>query len=110
VIVDETADEKSSADTAGAARQYSGTVGDIALCQVTVTLTYATGRGHALIGRALYLPEGCAADEEHRELADLPEEVMFASKPQLAGALLDHAHSRGIRAAFVAGDESVRRP
>jgi hypothetical protein len=31
-----------------------------------VTLTYATGRGHALIGRALYLPEGCAADEEHR--------------------------------------------
>jgi len=30
---------------------------------------------------------------------------MFASKPQLAGSLLDRAHSRGIRAAFVAGDE-----
>ena len=58
LIVDETADEKSSADAAGAARQYSGTVGGIALCQVAVTLTYATGRGHALIGRALYLPEG----------------------------------------------------
>jgi SRSO17 transposase len=41
--------------------QYSGTVGGIALCQVAVTLTYATGRGHALIGRMLYLPEGCAA-------------------------------------------------
>jgi SRSO17 transposase len=69
LIVDETADEKSSADCVGAARQYSGTVGGVALCQVAVTLTYATGRGHALIGRALYLPEGCAADEEHRELA-----------------------------------------
>jgi SRSO17 transposase len=69
LIVDETADEKSSADCAGAARQYSGTVGGIALCQVAVTLTYATGRGQALIGRAPYLPEGCAADEEHRELA-----------------------------------------
>jgi SRSO17 transposase len=57
LIVDETADEKSSADAAGAARQYSGTVGGVALCQVAVTLTYATGRGHALIGRALYLPE-----------------------------------------------------
>jgi SRSO17 transposase len=91
--------------TAGAARQYSGTVGGIALCQVAVTLTYATGRGHALIGRALYLPEACAADEEHRELAGVPEEVMFATKPQLAGALLDRAHSAGIRAAFVAGDE-----
>ena len=37
---------------AGAARQYSGTAGAIALCQVAVTLTYASGRGHALIGRA----------------------------------------------------------
>ena len=62
LIVDETADEKSSADCAGAARQYSGTAGGVALCQVAVTLTYATSRGHALVGRALYLPEGCAAD------------------------------------------------
>ena len=105
LIVDETADEKSSGTAAGAARQYSGTAGGIALCQVAVTLTYATGRGHALIGRALYLPGGCAADEEHRELAGVPEEVMFASKPQLAAGLLDRAQSLGIRAAFVAGDE-----
>ena len=105
LIVDETADEKSSADCAGAARQYSGTLGGIALCQVAVTVTYASGRGHALIGRALYLPGGCAADEEHRELAGVPEEVLFATKPQLAGNLLDRAHARGIRAAFVAGDE-----
>src|SRR5512142_3147622 len=105
LIVDETADEKSSADCAGAARQYSGTVGGVALCQVAVTLTYATSRGHALIGRALYLPEARAADEEHRELAGIPEEVLFATKPQLAGALLDRVHRLGIRAAFVAGDE-----
>ena len=105
LVVDETADEKSSADCAGAARQYSGTAGGVALCQVAVTLTFATSRGHALIGRALYLPEGCAADEEHRELAGVPEEVLFATKPQLAGALLDRAHALGIRAAFVAGDE-----
>lgn len=105
LIVDETADEKSSADAAGAARQYSGTTGGVALCQVAVTLTYATSRGHALIGRALYLPEACAADEEHRELAGIPEEVMFATKPQLAGGLLDHAHAQGVRAPFVAGDE-----
>src|SRR5205823_3622941 len=84
LIVDETADEKSSAGCVGAARQYSGTAGGVALCQVAVTLTYATSRGHALIGRALYLPEACAADEEHRELAGVPEEVMFATKPELA--------------------------
>ena len=105
LIVDETADEKSSADCAGAARQYSGTVGGIAMCQVAVTLTCASPAGHALIGRALYLPADWAADEERRELAGVPDEVMFATKPQLAGDLLQHAHDRGIRAAFVAGDE-----
>ncbi len=81
-------------------------MGGIALCQVAVTLTYATSRGHALIGRALYLPEACAADEEHRGLAGVPEEVMFATKPQLAGGLLDHAHARGIRAARRSSAES----
>ena len=105
LIMDETADEKSSGTAVGAARQYTGTVGGIALCQVAVILTYATGRGHALIGRALYLPEGCAADEEHRELAGVPEEVMFATKRELARALLRRARQRGIRAAFVTGDE-----
>jgi SRSO17 transposase len=51
LIVDGTADEKSCTDAVGAARQYSGTVGGVALCQVAVTLTYATSRGHALRGR-----------------------------------------------------------
>jgi SRSO17 transposase len=105
LIVDETVDEKSSADCVGAACQYSGTAGGTALCQVAVTLTYAAPGGHALIGRALYLPEGWAADDERRELAGVPDEVMFETKPQLAGHLLQHAHDRGIRAAFVAGDE-----
>ena len=105
LIVDETADARSSAGAAGAARQYSGTLGGIALCQVAVTLTFASGRGHALIDRALYLPQACAADDEHRELAGIPDEVGFATKPQLAGELLERAHERGIRAAFVTGDQ-----
>ena len=105
LIVDETSDVKSSADCVGAARQYCGTVGGIALCQVAVTLTYATPAGHALIDRALYLPGDWAADEERRELTGVPDEVMFATKPQLADALLARAHDRGIRTAFVAGDE-----
>jgi SRSO17 transposase len=107
LIVDETADEKSSADCAGAARQYSGTVGAIAMCQVAVTLTCASPAGHTLIGRALYLPADWAADEERRELARVPDEIMFATKPQLAGDLLQHAHDRGIRAGFTAATKST---
>ena len=105
LIVDETADEKSSDCCAGASHQYSGTVGGTALCQVAVTLTYATPAGHALIGRALYLPGDWAADDERRELAGVPDEVAFKTKPQLADDLLKHAHDQGTRAAFVAGDE-----
>ena len=97
LIVDETSDVKSSADCVGAARPYCGATGSVALCQVAVTLTYAVPAGHALIGRALYLPAGWAADEEHRELAGVPDEVMFATKPELAGELLRQAHGRGIR-------------
>ncbi len=106
LVIDETSDEKATSATAGAARQYCGTTGDIRMCQVTVTATYASGRGHALIGRALYLPgEQWAADEEHRELAHVPEEVMFATKPELAGGLLARAAVAGITARWVTGDE-----
>ena len=105
LIVDETADEKSSDGCVGAACQYSGTVGGTALCQVAVTLTYAAPDGHALIGRALYLPGAWAADEERPERASVPDEVTFRTKPRLAGDLLQHAHDEGIRAAFTAGDE-----
>jgi DDE superfamily endonuclease len=102
LIVDETSDVKSSADCVGAARQYCGATGGIALCQVAVTLTYAAPAGHALIGRALYLPADWAADEERHELAGVPDEVMFATKPELAGQLPRQAHDRGIRASFTA--------
>src|SRR5438034_1345655 len=88
LIVDETADAKSSADCAGAARQYSGTLGGVALCQVAVTLTCATPAGHALIGRALYLPADWASDDERHEQAGVPDEATFATKPELAGLLL----------------------
>jgi SRSO17 transposase len=105
LIVDETSDVKSSVSCAGAARQYCGATGTVELCQVAVTLTCAVPAGHALIGRALYLPADWAADEERRELAGVPDDVMFATKPQLAGELLRDAHARGIRDAFTAGDE-----
>jgi SRSO17 transposase len=105
LIIDETGDAKSSADAVGAARQYSGSTGGVALCQVMVTLAYATSRGHSLLGRALYLPDARAADEEHRELAGIPDEVVFATRPQLAGGLLEHACELGIEAALVTGDE-----
>src|SRR5690606_19699018 len=104
-ILDETGDAKSSTDCVGAARQYSGSLGGVALCQVTVNLTYVTARGHTIIDRRLYLPRDWASDEERRELAGVPEQVEFATNPQLAAQMLTRAHDRAIRAPFAAGDE-----
>jgi SRSO17 transposase len=72
LIVDETGDEKSCTDAVGAARQYSGALGGVGLCQVAVHLSYATAAGHTLIDRRLFLPAAWAADEERRELAGSP--------------------------------------
>ncbi len=46
----------------GVQRQYSGTAGRIENCQIGVFLGYASRHGHALIDRALYLPEVWAND------------------------------------------------
>ncbi|MEU2867516.1 IS701 family transposase, partial [Streptomyces mirabilis] len=105
LVVDETGDAKSSTDCVGAAHQYSGALGGVGLCQVAVHLTYASARGHALIDRELYLPTDWAADEERRLLRHVPDAVEFATKPQLAAAMLARARSLGIAARWFAGDE-----
>lgn len=105
LIADETGDEKSSTDAVGAAHQYSGSLGGIGLCQVAVHLTFATGRGHTIIDRSLYLTQEWAGDEERRDLTGVPEDLLFATKPALAAAMLTKAHEAGIRAAFFLADE-----
>ncbi|MEY9996993.1 SRSO17 transposase [Streptomyces sp. V4I8] len=105
LIVDETGDEKSSTDCVGAAHQYAGALGGIGLCQVSVHLTYASVSGHTLIDRALYLGAGWAADEERRLLTHVPDETLFATKPQLAAAMLQRVRALGIPARWLAGDE-----
>src|SRR5690242_19391296 len=105
LVVDETGDEKSSTDAVGASRQYSGALGGIGLCQVAVHLTYAAESGHALIDRALSLARDWAGDDERRELAHVPDELCFATKPQLAAMLLERARDRGLPARWVAAGE-----
>jgi SRSO17 transposase len=105
LVVDETGDAKSSTDAVGAAHQYSGALGGVGLCQVAVHLTDTTPTGHTLIDRRLYLPAAWAADEERRQLTGIPDDVVFATKPQLAAQMLTRVRERGVDDAWVAGDE-----
>jgi SRSO17 transposase len=104
LVLDETGFVKKGKQSCGVQRQYSGTAGRIENCQVGVFLGYASRHGHALIGRALYLPESWAGDRKRRAGAGVPDEVVFATKPKLGRALLERALDAGVPCAWVAGD------
>jgi len=105
LIVDETGFLKKGTHSVGVQRQYSGTAGRIENCQVGVFLAIATAKGHALIDRALYMPELWCNDPIRRHEAGVPEEVTFATKPQLAVQMIGRALDQGIQADFVLADE-----
>jgi SRSO17 transposase len=95
---------KQGTKSVGVKRQYSGTAGRIEYCQIGVFLTYAAPQGHALIDRELYLPREWIDDAERRQEAGVPQEVTFATKPQLARRMLERAFVAGVPAAWVTGD------
>ena len=67
-------------------------------------LAYASRHGHALIDRALYLPETWAFDAARRTQAGVPEEVGFTTKPKLGQEMLKRAFEAGVPCAWVVGD------
>ncbi len=105
LIVDETGFVKKGPKSVGVARQYSGTAGRVENCQVGVFLAYASPRGRAFLDRELYLHREWADDRERRREAGVPEDVAFATKPELARRMLARALDAGVPAAWVTGDE-----
>ena len=103
-VPDETGFVKKGAESAGVQRQYSGTAGRIEDCQVGVFLGCASRHGHALIDRALYLPEGWAKDPARRVEAGVPGAVAFTTEPKLGGLMLARAFDAGVPCAWVTGD------
>ena len=104
-MVDETGDLKKGTATVGVQRQYTGTAGRIENAQVAVYLVYAGRAGHAVIDRELYLPQGWIDDPDRRRAAGVPDQVGFATKPELAKAMVCRALDAGVPAAWVTGDE-----
>jgi SRSO17 transposase len=105
LIVDETGFLKKGAKSAGVARQYSGTAGRIENAQIGVFLAYRSTRGAAFLDRALYLPKAWAEDRPRRGEAGIPEDVAFATKPEMARTLLRRALKAGVPARWVTADE-----
>ena len=106
LVVDETGFIKKGTRSAGVQRQYSGTAGRVENCQLGVFLAYASPKGRALVDRELYLPKSWTDDRDRCREAGVPDDVPFASKTDLARAMLGRALDAGMPASWVTADEA----
>jgi SRSO17 transposase len=105
-IVDDTGFLKQGAHSVGVQRQYTGSAGKIANCQIGVSLSVASRADHLPIDFALYLPTTWTEDCARREEARIPQDVAFKTKPELALGMIDRALEHGIPKGTVLADEA----
>jgi len=83
-IVDDTGFPKKGTHSVGVTRQYCGQVGKQENCRVAVSLSVATWSSSLPIAYRLYLPQEWAEDAERRKEAEVPKEIGFQTKPEIA--------------------------
>src|SRR5437764_820872 len=104
LVVDETGFLKQGKSSCGVARQYTGSAGKITNCQIGVFAAYVSRHGHAFIDRALYLPKSWTDDPARLKTTYVPNDVTFATKPQLAARMIERAVAASVPFKWVAGD------
>ena len=90
-------------------RQYLGCAGRVANGINVVYASYAAPAGHAVIGARLYVPRDWAGDSGRRAAAGIPEDLEFATKPQLAAEMIKQVLTEGRCPPWVTGDEVYGR-
>ena len=103
-LVDDTGIPKKGNHSVGVSHQYCGQLGKQANCQVAVSLSLATDEASVPIDYRLYLPKGWAADSDRCAAVGVPEDLTFATKPEIALAQLTAAVERGVTPGVVLAD------
>jgi SRSO17 transposase len=83
-IIDDTGFPKKGTHSVGVARQYCGQLGKQDNCQVAVSLSVANDHASLPVAYRLYLPQAWAEDADRRAKAGVPDDLCFATKPQIA--------------------------
>jgi SRSO17 transposase len=103
-VVDETGWLKQGSHSVGVSHQYCGAVGKQTNCQVSVEVVVSDGEVAAPVGGRLYLPESWTEDRARCREAGVPEEIEFATKPELGLEIIRQAQRDGVPLAPVLGD------
>lgn len=103
-IIDDTGFPKKGIHSVGVARQYCGQLGKQDNCQVAVSLSLASEYGSLPVAYQLYLPKDWATDPQRRKKAGVPEDIAFATKPEIALAQLRQAVVSGLPVGVVLAD------
>jgi SRSO17 transposase len=103
-IVDDTGFLKQGTHSVGVQRQYTGSAGKVANCQVGTSLVVTTRTMHLGIDFELYLPKSWTDDPERRREARIPADVPFKTKPQQALAMIQRAVEDGLPTAPILAD------
>ena len=103
LILDGTSFPKQGPHSVGAARQYCGALGKVALCQVAVTAALWTGVRAWCLGARLYLPDAWLTPAA-RQRARIPTTVRFQEKWRLGLQLVRQARAAGVAITAVLAD------
>src|SRR5689334_23883627 len=95
-IIDDTGFPKKGRHSVGVSRQYCGELGKQDNCQVAVSLSLANAWASLPVFWRLYLPESWAEDRQRCRKAGVPDEVCFATKPQIALEQVRQAFDAGL--------------
>jgi SRSO17 transposase len=104
LVFDDTGFAKQGHDSVGVQRQYSGTLGKVGNCQISVNCHYTERTIAWPVATKLYLPRQWAQDAQRRQKARVPASIQFQTKPQIALALLDQAKEWGVKWECVTAD------
>lgn len=98
ITIDSSEIPKKGKESVGVARQYCGNIGKVENCQSGVFVGYTSLKGYGLIDRQLYMPKDWFNPEyeERREKCQVPEDLNFMTKIEIASELVKRVIGTGL--------------
>ena len=105
-IVDDTGFLKQGKRSPGVQRQYTGSAGKKANCQIGVSLVLANERAEVPVDFKLYIPQSWADDRKRCRAAHIPDEVGGEAKWELALDMIESAIDADLPRGVVLADSA----